>query len=412
MGVFGHEKAPHIAQHHQDVLVHRVGMEQVMLHLAHDAPEHPQVAPKHRGFVHQAHRMGDALGLLQDLQKRLAVDWIGTKAPVHDRPNVVQSPQRSGRQTFEARRGLVKQKGLQYCVRVLLVQIVAGHLNQSGFFKKAGVQGPEVVNALTPLGFEAVLDVEQQNLVELRHGLGRPIVLAHQFFTGTQGQTPLGRDVGGITKGLGHIGLQVKHQAVFAPLGLQVQTGADQAQQGFIAFDLPGLQRCGQPFAGEFVPTVAQARGAGDPQNHLQVTQAARRFFAVGLQGVRGVVKLGVALVHFQRFGHQKCLRVHRRLELLLKFKKQFGVACDPTRLEQRGLYGDVFGRFGQALVQAAHAGAYFEPGVPAVANETFELGLQGRVTFRRLAGGQQHQHIHIGVGEQFGATKPPHSDQ
>ena len=67
MGVLGHEKAPHIAQHHQDVLVHRVGMEQVVLHLTHDAPEHPQVAPQHRGFIHQAHRMGDALGLLQDL---------------------------------------------------------------------------------------------------------------------------------------------------------------------------------------------------------------------------------------------------------------------------------------------------------------------------------------------------------
>ena len=44
VGMFCHEKTPHIAQHHQDVLIHRVDMKQVVLHLAHDAPKHPQIA--------------------------------------------------------------------------------------------------------------------------------------------------------------------------------------------------------------------------------------------------------------------------------------------------------------------------------------------------------------------------------
>jgi hypothetical protein len=35
--VLGDEEAPHIAQHHQDVLVHRVDVEQVVLHLPDDA---------------------------------------------------------------------------------------------------------------------------------------------------------------------------------------------------------------------------------------------------------------------------------------------------------------------------------------------------------------------------------------
>jgi hypothetical protein len=35
--VLGDEEAPHVAQHHQDVLVHRVDVEQVVLHLPHDA---------------------------------------------------------------------------------------------------------------------------------------------------------------------------------------------------------------------------------------------------------------------------------------------------------------------------------------------------------------------------------------
>ena len=35
------EKTPHIAQHHEDVLVHGVHMKQIVLHLTHDAPENP-----------------------------------------------------------------------------------------------------------------------------------------------------------------------------------------------------------------------------------------------------------------------------------------------------------------------------------------------------------------------------------
>ena len=51
--VLGDEEAAHVAQHHQDVLVDRVDVEQVVLHLADDAAEHPQVAAEHDGLVHQ-----------------------------------------------------------------------------------------------------------------------------------------------------------------------------------------------------------------------------------------------------------------------------------------------------------------------------------------------------------------------
>ena len=62
MGVLGNEKSPHVAQHHEDVLIDGVDMEQVMLHLTHDAPKGPQITPQHRGLVHQTHGVGDAQG--------------------------------------------------------------------------------------------------------------------------------------------------------------------------------------------------------------------------------------------------------------------------------------------------------------------------------------------------------------
>jgi hypothetical protein len=47
-----------------------VDVEQVVLHAPDDAPEHPQVAPQHRGLVHEPQRVGDAVGLPQDLHER------------------------------------------------------------------------------------------------------------------------------------------------------------------------------------------------------------------------------------------------------------------------------------------------------------------------------------------------------
>ena len=83
MRMLGHEKAPHIAQHHEDVLIDGVDVKQVVLHLADDAPKRPQVAAQHRGFIHQAHGVGNALGLLENLQKDGTVDRVVAKLRVH-----------------------------------------------------------------------------------------------------------------------------------------------------------------------------------------------------------------------------------------------------------------------------------------------------------------------------------------
>ena len=41
MRMLGHEKAAHVAHHHQDVLVDRVDVEQIVLHLPDDASKYP-----------------------------------------------------------------------------------------------------------------------------------------------------------------------------------------------------------------------------------------------------------------------------------------------------------------------------------------------------------------------------------
>ena len=96
MRMLRHKKPPHVAQHHQYVLVHRVDMKQVMLHLTNDFAEHPQVAAQHRRLVHQPHGVGDAFGLLQYLQKCAPVDRVTAKFGRHHAARVVQGAQRAG----------------------------------------------------------------------------------------------------------------------------------------------------------------------------------------------------------------------------------------------------------------------------------------------------------------------------
>jgi hypothetical protein len=41
-------------------------VEQIVLHLSHDAAEGPEIAAQYRGLIHQPDGMGDAARLLQD----------------------------------------------------------------------------------------------------------------------------------------------------------------------------------------------------------------------------------------------------------------------------------------------------------------------------------------------------------
>jgi hypothetical protein len=177
--MFRNEKAAHIAQHHDDVLIDRVHVEQVVLHLPDDAPEHPQVTPQHAGLVHQPERVGLALGFLQYLHEGFAVHRVVAKRRVHQVACVVERTQRARRQALGADGLLVDQEGFENGVWVALVQIVADHFEHSGALEELVVDGAHRRILRT---VDALFDVEHQDLVELRHRLGGPVVALHQHF--------------------------------------------------------------------------------------------------------------------------------------------------------------------------------------------------------------------------------------
>ncbi len=96
VGVFRQKKPAHIAQHHQDVLVHGVDMEQVVLHLTDDSTKGPQGTSQHRGLIHQPHGMRDPFRLLKNAQELQPIDGVAPKRRVHQRTCVVEGSQGSG----------------------------------------------------------------------------------------------------------------------------------------------------------------------------------------------------------------------------------------------------------------------------------------------------------------------------
>jgi len=113
-----------------------------------------------------------------------------------------------------------------------------------------------------------------------------------------------------------------------------VQARADQAQQCLVALDLSHLEGRGHAAGRQLAPGAAQSRGACHPQDHLQVAQAPRRFLAVGLQRIRCVFVLVVALAHLERLGHQKGMRVELGAIALLELRKQRCIAADEPGFE------------------------------------------------------------------------------
>ena len=201
--------------------------------------------------------MRDPAGLLEDAQKRVAVDRVAPKGAVHHAARVVQGAQGAGRQVLEPRASLVDEKSLQDGVRIADVKVVAGDFDQPGLFKKTFVDGARVMDRRA----QSLLDVEQQDLAQLRNCLGGPVVTAHQCFAGTHGQARAIGRLRAVAKRFSHCGLQVKHQTVLAPACSSMEAGADETQQGFVALNLAHFEG-GRHAAGlQLSPSAAQARG-------------------------------------------------------------------------------------------------------------------------------------------------------
>ena len=161
-------------------------------------------------------------------------------------------------------------------MRVFLVQIVLGKINQTVLVIEVLVDLSNFNAQIAALGLKMRLNVQQQYLIELSHCLGCPVILAHEDFTGPLLVLAIGGTFSFVTKAFGQSMLQIEDQSIFSSLGQQVQACTNQAQDRFVAFDLFNFQWRRQTFFCQVIPTFAQACGLRNPQNNLQISQSTR----------------------------------------------------------------------------------------------------------------------------------------
>src|SRR5881394_4535950 len=73
---FGLREAAQVPDHHEDVLVHGVDVEEVVLHLADDAAEFRQIPAEDAVLIHASELVHDAARLLQDVHEHEARELV------------------------------------------------------------------------------------------------------------------------------------------------------------------------------------------------------------------------------------------------------------------------------------------------------------------------------------------------
>ena len=134
-------EAAQVADHHQDVLVDGVHVEQVVLHLADDATEDRQVAAEDAVLVHASQLVRDAARLAQDLDETRAVDRIAAKRGVDAVAIAPERAQQRRRHALELRMPLQRQKAVEDRRRALDEQRVVLHVEQFVDRLEVGVDG-------------------------------------------------------------------------------------------------------------------------------------------------------------------------------------------------------------------------------------------------------------------------------
>ena len=135
VGVFGDEEAPHVAQHHQDVLIHRVHVEQAcciwptMRRNTHSSGPVPM-------SCHEAQRVRDAARRLSMARKgRGLTGSLRNRASITCRA-LYSARSVAGRQAISANRRLVQQEVSRIACGFSSVQVVAGDLDLPALLKK------------------------------------------------------------------------------------------------------------------------------------------------------------------------------------------------------------------------------------------------------------------------------------
>ena len=176
-----HREAAHVAHDGEDVLVHGVHVEKIVLHLSDDAPEGGQIPSQDAVLIHASEFVHDAARLLQQGQKSRAVPRIAPEGHADARARAPQCAQRLRRHALQLRMLLHDKKALEDRRRLAFEQVGGVRFEQFA-------DPPELLADLRTVGIPRRKDfgthVLEQYGIQLGDGFRRAKIGLHQLLAG------------------------------------------------------------------------------------------------------------------------------------------------------------------------------------------------------------------------------------
>ena len=142
----------------------------------------------------------------------------------------------------------------------------------------------------------------------------------------------------------------------------------------------------------QIAPAVTEAGRLGDPQDGLQIAQAAWPLLAIRLQIERRILLAAITFFLLGALDVKEGLRINLFLELGDQTAEQRVTSYHQTRFDKRRLHSQIAFRLLQTILNGSHAMADLETDVPKQADQLLDPGGQFRIGFVR----QQNQQINV----------------
>ena len=295
--VLFHCQAAHVPQDGEDVVVHGVDVEQVVLQQADDFVPFGQIAAEYTVEVEEAHGAGQAAPVSEKTDKAAAVGFVFVEGTVdfsRRRPPGAQGFRRDGGQVAVPLQQFDDDENV---FGLLFEQVFVTDGDLVADLVIVAVDGPFHARQRR---VHAPAQHRQDDAVELFDRFGRAVEAVHQFFAFQTASFSVGQDV------FRQTGLQVEYQAVFFAACGQVQVDADGGQFAVAVGEDAGFGAGEDALADECVKTGIDALRLGQPEHGVDVAQAAGAGFDVRFEQCAGALLFVVALLHFEQFAFDK----------------------------------------------------------------------------------------------------------
>ncbi len=323
------------------MLVHRIGVIHVVLGLCHHAAKIRHEAAEHIRLVQPAQRCLGIIDRAEHVHEQLVGIGIVAQPGIDQLQIAPHQPQSLG---VDVEPLLLRQmEQPQHLHRLLLEQRFAADI-------QAAALDLEPIQLFRPLDLGAdrrqrflllvaLFQRGGENTRQIADFLGDQVVFLHEALDIAAAGAI------GIAQRLGDLGLRVEGEPLLRPVGQVMQVDAHGPQEFHCLHETAMLFRMQQAARDQLGGILDAIDVFGDPDQRVQVAQAALAFLHIGLDHITGIAHAAMAVVALGQLLLDEIrpgLGHHVALEPRLQLRRQRLVAPDPALLKNGGADGDV----------------------------------------------------------------------